>query len=56
MKRLTIINGKPLAPGWTGKLWALSQGVERALTLNPDYLLFTDADIRHEPAKRAAVG
>ncbi len=47
-QRLTILSGKPLAPGWTGKLWALSQGVERALTLDPDYLLFTDADIRHE--------
>jgi hopene-associated glycosyltransferase HpnB len=47
-QRLTILAGKPLAPGWTGKLWALSQGVEHALSLNPDYLLFTDADIKHE--------
>lgn len=44
---LTIIQGKPLIPGWTGKLWALSQGVEAAAALNPDYLLLTDADIRH---------
>lgn len=34
--------------GWTGKLWALSLGVAEALKLRPDYLLFTDADIRHE--------
>ncbi len=47
-QRLTILAGEPLAPGWTGKLWALSQGVEQALTFNPDYLLFTDADIRHQ--------
>jgi hopene-associated glycosyltransferase HpnB len=47
-QRLTILAGKPLPPGWTGKLWALSQGVEHALTLSPDYLLFTDADIRHQ--------
>jgi hopene-associated glycosyltransferase HpnB len=46
-QRLTILHGKTLAPGWTGKLWALSQGVEHALTLNPDYILLTDADIRH---------
>ena len=46
-ERLTIVEGKPLPPGWTGKLWALSQGVAVALELGPDYLLLTDADIRH---------
>ncbi len=45
--RLTTIQGKPLPPGWTGKLWTLSQGVAAALELAPDYLLLTDADIRH---------
>ena len=25
-----MIAGAPLAAGWTGKLWAMSQGVERA--------------------------
>lgn len=45
--RLTVISGAPLVPGWTGKLWALSQGVAAAMELAPDYLLFTDADIRH---------
>ncbi len=30
-------------PGWTGKLWAVSQGIARAGT--PDYLWLTDADI-----------
>jgi len=47
--RLTVIQGQPLAPGWTGKLWAVSQGVALAETLQPDYLLLTDADIRHAP-------
>jgi len=42
-------------PGWTGKLWALSLGVEEALKLAPDYLLFTDADIRHEPRNVASL-
>lgn len=46
---LTVIPGQPLAPGWTGKLWAVSQGVTFAETLQPDYLLLTDADIRHAP-------
>jgi len=47
--RLTILSGAPLAPGWTGKLWAMSQGVRAAAAFEPDYLLFTDADIHHRP-------
>jgi hopene-associated glycosyltransferase HpnB len=39
----------PLPPGWTGKLWALTQGAEHALAANPRYLFFTDADIVHAP-------
>lgn len=46
--RFTAIQAKPLISGWTGKLWALSQGLSHALTENPDYVLFTDADIVHE--------
>lgn len=46
-ENLTVLQGQPLISGWTGKLWALSQGVEQALALHPDYLLFTDADIVH---------
>jgi hopene-associated glycosyltransferase HpnB len=45
--RLAIWGGQPLPPGWTGKLWAVSQGVERAAAEAPDYLLLTDADIGH---------
>ncbi len=47
--RLTVLAGRPLPPGWTGKLWAVSQGVALAETFQPDYLLLTDADIRHAP-------
>jgi hopene-associated glycosyltransferase HpnB len=47
--RLIICPGKPVLPGWTGKLWALRQGVEVARSLQPDYLLLTDADIVHAP-------
>ncbi|OYY63970.1 MAG: glycosyl transferase family 2 [Sphingomonas sp. 28-62-11] len=46
--RLTILTGQPLAPGWTGKLWAVSQGITEAGEA-PDYLWLTDADIAHAP-------
>jgi hopene-associated glycosyltransferase HpnB len=45
--QLTVISGRPLPPGWSGKLWAVQQGVEQALQLNPDFLLLADADIEH---------
>ncbi len=44
---LTIIQAAPLPPGWTGKLWAVSQGVSEAEHRASDYLLLTDADIVH---------
>jgi hopene-associated glycosyltransferase HpnB len=46
---VTVVQAGPLPNGWTGKLWALSQGLEQAQSLKPDYLLFTDADIVHGP-------
>src|SRR5205823_3234255 len=46
--RLEIVAGSPLPAGWTGKLWAMAQGVSRAGT-EPKYLLLTDADIAHAP-------
>ena len=50
---LTILNGKPLPAGWSGKVWAQHQGISKALELNPDYLLLTDADIEHAPSNLA---
>jgi hopene-associated glycosyltransferase HpnB len=47
--RLRLIGGRPLAKGWTGKLWAVAQGVEAASTSAPTYLWITDADIAHAP-------
>jgi hopene-associated glycosyltransferase HpnB len=47
--RLTVIDGRPLPAGWSGKLWAMQQGIESARKMNPDYLLLTDADIEHGP-------
>jgi hopene-associated glycosyltransferase HpnB len=46
---LTVIEGQPLPPGWSGKVWAMHQGVERARKLNPRFFLFTDADIVQQP-------
>ena len=49
--RLTILRGEPLPQGWTGKLWAMRQGVTQASSLAepPRYVLLTDADIAYEP-------
>ncbi len=47
MRDVTVISGAPLAPGWTGKLWALSQGIADAG--QPEFLWLTDADIEHDP-------
>lgn len=47
-RRLRVVTGTARPAGWTGKLWALQQGLE-ALDGAPGFLLFTDADIRHAP-------
>lgn len=48
---LHIVTGAPLAAGWTGKLWAMDQGVARAIDIDPEaeFIWFTDADIAHDP-------
>ena len=52
---LTVIRSAPLPPGWTGKLWAVEQGVREAARLRPDYLFLTDADIAHAPGNAASL-
>ncbi len=50
--RLTVIDGAERPPGWSGKLWAVQQGVAEATRGQPDgagYLLLCDADIVHDP-------
>lgn len=42
-----VVKGRPLPAGWTGKMWAVAQGVDAAAAGNPEYLLLTDADIVH---------
>ena len=45
-ERLTIVEGTPLPEGWTGKMWAVANGVRAAG--DSDFLLLTDADIEHD--------
>lgn len=47
--RLTILAGRPLEDNWTGKLWALQQGIEASEPMEPMFYWFTDADISHPP-------
>src|SRR5215217_464135 len=47
--RLTVLSGTAFPSGWTGKLWAMQQGIRHAETLRPEYLLLTDADIAYAP-------
>ncbi|HHT9127595.1 MAG TPA: glycosyltransferase, partial [Candidatus Wujingus californicus] len=43
-KNVQIINGTEPPSGWSGKLWALQQGINVS---SGEWLLFTDADILH---------
>ena len=47
-KDFKILQGKKLPVGWSGKVWALYQGVEYLKKSNHDYLVFLDSDIRLE--------
>ncbi len=49
---LTILRGRAKPEGWSGKLWALSQGIEAS---SAPVLLFTDADIVHDRRHLAAL-
>jgi chlorobactene glucosyltransferase len=48
--RVRLLCGKPIAPGWAGKVWACQQLGEAALAEGADWLLFLDADTRAQPA------
>ena len=43
---LLIVSGEPRPPGWSGKLWALEQGIKHVDT---ELLLLLDADIELSP-------
>ena len=48
--RLTVIAAPPLPPGWTGKLWAISQGLDLAneAASPSEFFLLTDGDVRYD--------
>lgn len=52
---LTVLRAAPLPPGWTGKLWALSEGLREAARFQPEYVLLTDADILHPPGSLSSL-
>ena len=54
--RLDVIAGGARPPGWTGKLWAVAQGIAHAKAhCQSDYLWLTDADIAHTPGNLRAL-
>jgi hopene-associated glycosyltransferase HpnB len=50
--RLAILRGESKPSGWSGKLWALCQGIRAG---EAPLLLLTDADIVHDPRHLAAL-
>ena len=51
-ERLVVIDGAERPAGWSGKLWAVEQGVARSTA---PFILLTDADIVHDPAHVATL-
>ncbi|HET6183758.1 MAG TPA: glycosyltransferase [Acetobacteraceae bacterium] len=46
--RLAVLDGTDRPTGWSGKLWAVAQGVEEASRGGAELILLTDADIVHD--------
>jgi len=46
-----VVDARPRPDGWTGKVWALAEGVAaaRAAGARPAYWWFSDADVEHDP-------
>jgi len=52
---IRVVAAHPLPAGWTGKLWAVNEGIQAAAGDHPEYLLLTDADIVHPPRNVAGL-
>jgi hopene-associated glycosyltransferase HpnB len=54
---VTVIGGSDAPPGWTGKMWAVSQGmaIVEETNITPEYVWLTDADIAHHPGELASL-
>ena len=53
--RLEVLAGSALKAGWVSKPWAVHQGIDQSSSSAPDYILLTDADIRHPIGSIAAL-
>jgi hopene-associated glycosyltransferase HpnB len=53
--RLNVVEAATLPSGWTGKLWAVSEGLRHleASGFQAEFVLLTDADIAHHPSNLA---
>jgi len=51
-ERVQVIDGRPTPAGWSGKLWAQQQGLER---IDGEHVLLLDADIELAPGMLAAL-
>jgi hopene-associated glycosyltransferase HpnB len=49
LERFSIHSAAPLPAKWTGKLWALNEGIRAAAQQAPAFFWFTDADVVHAP-------
>ncbi len=54
VERVRVVSASELPGGWTGKLWALNEGVSNSGTGGaageaPSFYWFTDADVSHGP-------
>ena len=52
---LDVVRAARVPQGWTGKLWAASEGIRAAGRFEAEYLLLTDADIVHPPENLSAL-
>ena len=50
--KLTVVSGQPKPEAWSGKLWALNQGIQMS---SAPILLFADADVVHDPRHLSAL-
>ena len=51
LPRLRVVDGAEVPEGWMGKPWALEEGVRAS---RGEWLLFTDADVKHAPEALAS--
>ena len=54
---VTVVGGHDAPAGWTGKMWAVSQGIDAMEVANfpAEYVWLTDADIAHHPGELASL-